>query len=134
MAGGSGFSRRGLLGGVTGLGASIWVPRLVLAQDHSGHSAMSPALGRVARKPLQAMDAPLIEPEVRRSANGVLQTKLNCAYAYREIGGVRITFCCREQLVHAREITDVEQPLGKIHANRRCKRAAFRRERKRAVQ
>jgi FtsP/CotA-like multicopper oxidase with cupredoxin domain len=37
-----------------------------------------------------AMDAPLIEPETRRSVNGVLQTTLRCTYAYRDIGGVRL--------------------------------------------
>jgi FtsP/CotA-like multicopper oxidase with cupredoxin domain len=36
------------------------------------------------------MDAPLVEPEVRRSANGVLNTSLRCAYAYRDIGGKRL--------------------------------------------
>jgi hypothetical protein len=27
---------------------------------------------------------------VRHSANGVLQTSLRCAYAYRDVGGVRL--------------------------------------------
>jgi FtsP/CotA-like multicopper oxidase with cupredoxin domain len=36
------------------------------------------------------MDQPLVEPEVRRSANGVLSTSLRCAYAYRDIGGRRL--------------------------------------------
>jgi FtsP/CotA-like multicopper oxidase with cupredoxin domain len=36
------------------------------------------------------MDQPLIEPEARRSANGVLSTSLRCAYAYRDIGGMRL--------------------------------------------
>ena len=36
------------------------------------------------------MDQPLVEPEVRRSANGVLSTSLRCAYAYRDIGGMRL--------------------------------------------
>src|SRR5262249_50808942 len=31
-----------------------------------------------------------IEPEMRRSVNGVLQTTLRCAYSYRDIGGVRL--------------------------------------------
>lgn len=90
MGGGKRFSRRALLGSAAGLGATLWVPRLAQAQDHSGHSMMSSALGRIERKPPPAMDAPLIEPEVRRSANGVLQTQLRCAYAYRDVGGVRL--------------------------------------------
>ena len=36
------------------------------------------------------MDQPLVEPEARRSANGVLSTSLRCAYAYRDIGGMRL--------------------------------------------
>src|SRR4029077_7954692 len=38
----------------------------------------------------QRTDQPLVEPEVRRSANGVLSTSLRCAYAYRDIGGTRL--------------------------------------------
>ncbi len=90
MSGKRGFSRRRLMSGVAGLGASFWVPKLVLAQDHAGHAMMSSTLGMVHRHPPQAMDAPLIEPEVRRSANGVLQTSIRCAYAYRDVGGVRL--------------------------------------------
>ena len=49
-----------------------------------------PELG-VANVPVvPAMDQPLIEPEIRRSANGVLATRLRCAYAYRDIGGFRL--------------------------------------------
>ena len=88
MAGNKRFSRRLLVSGATGLGAFIWLPKLTQAQDHSAH--MSPTLGVVPRKPAPAMDAPLVEPEVRRSANGVLQTSLRCAYAYRDVGGVRL--------------------------------------------
>ncbi len=84
-----GFSRRGLLRSGAGLGAFLWVPRIARAADpHQGH--MSPTLGIVPRKPPPAMDAPLIEPDVRRSANGVLQTSLRCAYTYRDVGGVRL--------------------------------------------
>jgi FtsP/CotA-like multicopper oxidase with cupredoxin domain len=36
------------------------------------------------------MDQALVEPEVRRSANGVLQTSLRCAYTYRDVGGTRL--------------------------------------------
>ena len=51
---------------------------------------MSSTVGLVARTRPPAMDAPLVEPEIRRSANGVLQTALRCSYAYREVGGVRL--------------------------------------------
>jgi FtsP/CotA-like multicopper oxidase with cupredoxin domain len=95
----TGFSRRRLLSGATGLGALIWVPRLARAGDPNGHMNMSnphehmnmsPTLGMEPRQPPPAMDGPLIEPETRRSVNGVLQTTLRCAYAYRDIGGVRL--------------------------------------------
>jgi FtsP/CotA-like multicopper oxidase with cupredoxin domain len=60
-----------------------------LGQSHDAHAHM-PELG-VANLPVAAaMDQPLVEPEVRRSANGVLCTSLRCAYAYRDIGGVRL--------------------------------------------
>lgn len=85
-----GLSRRLVLAGSAGLGAHLWVPRPSPAQDHSAHMNMNSALGRVARTPVPAMEAPLIEPAVRRSANGVLQTSLRCSYAYREVGGVRL--------------------------------------------
>ena len=74
----SGFSRRRLLSSATGLGALIWVPRLARAADPHGHMNMSdphehmnmsPTLGMEPRKPPPAMDAPLIEPETRRSVN-----------------------------------------------------------------
>jgi FtsP/CotA-like multicopper oxidase with cupredoxin domain len=46
-----------------------------------------PELG-VAKLPVvPAMDQSLVEPEVRRSVNGVLSTSLRCAHAYRDIGG-----------------------------------------------
>src|SRR5262249_54442591 len=86
----SGFSRRHLLSSATGLGAFIWVPRLARAADPHEHMNMSSILGIEPRKPPPAMDAPLIEPEMRRSVNGVLQTTLRCAYSYRDIGGVRL--------------------------------------------
>jgi FtsP/CotA-like multicopper oxidase with cupredoxin domain len=92
MSGKMGFSRRRLLNScVAGLGAFIWVPKRAPAQDHSGHTnMMDPKFGLSPRKPAPALDVPLIEPEVRRSVNGVLQTQLRCAYAYRDVGGSRL--------------------------------------------
>src|SRR5580692_9659158 len=78
------LSRRGPLNGGLALGA-----RLALVQAGGGHVHM-PELG-VAKVPVvPAMDQPLVEPEARRSANGVLSTSLRCAYAYRDIGGKRL--------------------------------------------
>jgi len=88
MTGDKGLSRRGLLAAAGGLGAYVWVPRPTWAQHD--HMNMSSSLGKVAFTPPPAMDAPLVEPQVRRSANGVLQTQLRCAYAYRHVGGVRL--------------------------------------------
>src|SRR5580704_592333 len=83
------LSRRGLLNGGLALGAAALGPRLALAQAGGGHVHM-PELG-VAKVPVvPAMDQPLVEPEARRSANGVLSTSLRCAYAYRDIGGKRL--------------------------------------------
>ena len=60
-----------------------------LGQSGGAHVHM-PEVG-VAKLPIvPAMDQPLVEPEVRRSANGVLSTSLRCAYAYRDIGGTRL--------------------------------------------
>lgn len=83
-------SRRVLLNGALGVGAAFWVPRAFAADPPHVHGSMSPTLGIVQRPPTPAMDQPLVEPEVRRSVNGVLETTLRCAYAYRQVGGVRL--------------------------------------------
>ncbi len=81
-------SRRRLLQGGLAIGTLALGGRAALAQ-HADHAHM-PEIG-VAQVPVvPAMDQPLIEPEVRRSANGVLATRLRCAYAYRDIGGFRL--------------------------------------------
>jgi FtsP/CotA-like multicopper oxidase with cupredoxin domain len=82
-------SRRGLLQASLAIGTLALGGRTALAQ-HGGAHAHMPELG-VAKSPVMpAMDQPLVEPEVRRSANGVLSTGLRCAYAYRDIGGTRL--------------------------------------------
>ena len=58
--------------------------------DMSPAMDMSPTLGMVPEKPSPAMDQPLVEPEVRRSVDGVLSTTLRVGYAYRQVGGVRL--------------------------------------------
>ncbi|MBY0321043.1 MAG: multicopper oxidase family protein [Reyranella sp.] len=83
------LSRRRLLGGGFATGSALLAAGQVAAQVHN-HDSMSPTLGLVARPRVPVMDQPLLEPEVRRSANGILQTSLRCAYAYRDVGGVRL--------------------------------------------
>jgi FtsP/CotA-like multicopper oxidase with cupredoxin domain len=82
-------SRRGLLRAGLAIGTLALGPRASLGQS-GGHAHM-PDLGLANVPVVPAMDQPLIEPEVRRSANGVLATRLRCAYAYRDIGGFRLS-------------------------------------------
>jgi FtsP/CotA-like multicopper oxidase with cupredoxin domain len=83
-----GVLRAGLAIGTLAIGSLKLGGRAALAQ-HADHAHM-PDIG-VAQVPVvAAMDQPLIEPEARRSANGVLATRLRCAYAYRDIGGFRL--------------------------------------------
>jgi FtsP/CotA-like multicopper oxidase with cupredoxin domain len=86
------FGRRRLLDGGLGLGAFLLAPHAASAADpHHDHAAMmSPTLGMEPDKVVAAMDQLLTEPEVRSSVNGVLSTTIRCAYAYRQIGGVRL--------------------------------------------
>ena len=82
-------SRRGLLQAGLAIGTLALGQRAALGQSGDAHAHM-PELG-VAKLPVvPTMDQPLVEPEVRRSANGVLSTSLRCAYAYRDIGGMRL--------------------------------------------
>src|SRR5512143_3522991 len=82
-------SRRGLVQAGLAMGALTLGQRVALGQSGAAHHHM-PELG-VAKLPgVPATGQPLVEPEVRRSANGVLSTSLRCAYAYRDIGGVRL--------------------------------------------
>jgi FtsP/CotA-like multicopper oxidase with cupredoxin domain len=86
-------SRRGFLQGWLALGSLVVGGRAALAQsgsEHAGHMHMMPEIGLAKVAAVPAMDQPLIEPEIRRSANGVLSTSLRCAYAYRDIGGVHL--------------------------------------------
>ena len=68
----SAISRRRLLNGGTALGAYFLLPRNADAQNQShDHSAMGLDPGPVVQTAAAAMDQPLLEPEVRRSAGGV---------------------------------------------------------------
>src|ERR1700680_2619967 len=84
------ISRRRLLHGGVGLGSLLLLPRRIVAADAHDHAGMSATVGLVPDKAVRPMDQPLMEPEVRRSANGVLQTSINCHYTYKDVGGVRL--------------------------------------------
>ena len=64
--------------------------------DMQGHAAAG--TGGVPRAPYQK-DAPLIEPEVRRSVNGELRTTLQVRYAYNDIGGYRLSLRSYEGMI-----------------------------------
>jgi FtsP/CotA-like multicopper oxidase with cupredoxin domain len=88
-------SRRTLLAGGAALGglalgAPLALPRSAFAQSHTAHTGHGEApLGRLDT-PAPPMDQPLVEPEVRRSKNGVLSTTLRAAYGWRDVGGFRL--------------------------------------------
>ena len=84
--------RRFLLNGAT-LGALLAPGILGLAITPSGTAggASMDMNGRgVPRAPFDK-GAALVEPEVRRSANGELRTSLRVAYAYKDMGGYRLS-------------------------------------------
>src|SRR5437762_8820170 len=82
-------SRRGFLQAGLAIGTLALGQRAALGQSGGAHAHM-PQLGVANLPVVPAMDQPLVEPEVRRSANGELRTSLRCAYAYRDIGGFRL--------------------------------------------
>ena len=87
----SAISRRRVLNGGTALGAYFLLPRSAGAQ-HQGHdhSAMGLDPGPIVQAAAASVDQPLLEPEVRRSVNGVLNTTLSCRYTYKDIGGLKL--------------------------------------------
>jgi FtsP/CotA-like multicopper oxidase with cupredoxin domain len=64
--------------------------------DMQGHAAARS--GGIPRAPYQK-GAPLIEPEVRRSVNGELRTTLQVRYAYKDIGGYRLSLRTYEGMI-----------------------------------
>ena len=62
--------------------------RAALGQSGGAHAHM-PELGVTKLPVVPAMDQPLVEPEVRRSANGVLSTSLRCAYVTSTLSSSR---------------------------------------------
>ncbi len=85
----SGLSRRGLLNGLA-LGAWAAGARGALAQPAPHVHPSMPELGVVVRPAAPPTLQPLSEPQVRASANGLLQTSLRAAYGYRDVGGFRL--------------------------------------------
>jgi len=87
---GSHVSRRGFMRTGLGVGAALLLPDptghglvSAAADDHEAVDASEPSLNFTPR-------APFVEPEVRRSANGELNTTLRMRYAYRDLGGYRL--------------------------------------------
>lgn len=74
-------------------GAALLTPgilTLAMSQGAAEEMAHGTAPRGVPRAPWDR-DAALVEPEVRRSADGVLETTLRVAYAYKDIGGYRLS-------------------------------------------
>jgi FtsP/CotA-like multicopper oxidase with cupredoxin domain len=92
------LSRRGLLmaggaGVAAGLGAGLVATamRQSRAADDAGMAMQGHGAAIGAPRAPWDKDAPLIQPEVRRAANGELRTTLQVRYAYKEIGGYRLS-------------------------------------------
>jgi FtsP/CotA-like multicopper oxidase with cupredoxin domain len=91
------LSRRQLFDRSIGIGAFLLTAGAAKAVDPMhGNMDVSPTMDMstpICTAPdslAAAMDQPLVEPEVRRSVNGVLSTTLRVGYVYRQIGGVRL--------------------------------------------
>ncbi|HSY87307.1 MAG TPA: multicopper oxidase domain-containing protein, partial [Verrucomicrobiae bacterium] len=84
--------RRFLLNGAA-LTTAVLTPGILgLTSGAAGETPMDMSSGArgVPRAPYDK-DAPLIEPEVRRAANGELRTTLRAAYTYKDMGGYRLS-------------------------------------------
>ena len=84
--------RRFLLNGAT-LTTAVLTPGILgLTSGAAGETPMDMSSGArgVPRAPYDK-DAPLVEPEVRRAANGELRTTLRAAYTYKDMGGYRLS-------------------------------------------
>ena len=95
-----GASRRDVLRAGLGLAGFVAAgPALAMGGAHGkaqaaghGHGAANAAFDplRIARGPFSPR--PLIEPEVLRASNGVLDTRLHIRYRYLDIGGYRLHY------------------------------------------
>src|SRR5262245_11554992 len=88
-------SRRGVLQAGLAVGTLALGSRTVFGQSSPGQSADAHQHGHgqdtsIIKTAVAVTDQPLVEPEVRTSANGVLNTSLRCAYTWRDIGGTRL--------------------------------------------
>ena len=89
---GSRLSRRGFLRTGLGVGTALLLPNLpgsisvASAASAHDHEPVNRDEGSIDFKP----GAPFVEPEIRRSANGELNTTLRMQYAYKNIGGSRL--------------------------------------------
>jgi FtsP/CotA-like multicopper oxidase with cupredoxin domain len=101
------LSRRGLMATGAGIGGLVLIAgagRLTVAgqsatpeADHGDHAdtddgALIPAAG-----PWESAD--LVEPEVRRSVDGLLETELHVRYAYADAGGYRLFMRTYEETI-----------------------------------
>ncbi len=86
------FSRRSVMRAGMGAGAAWLVPKLPtvipVARAASAHDHQPVVIDRI-RKDFTP-GAPFVEPEVRSSANGALDTILRMRYGYKDIGGFRL--------------------------------------------
>ena len=86
------LSRRGFLRTGLGVGTALLLPNLpgsiplASAASAHDHEPVNHDEGSKDFKP----GAPFVEPEIRRSANGELNTTLRMQYAYKNIGGSRL--------------------------------------------
>ncbi|MFN8590075.1 MAG: multicopper oxidase family protein [Thermomicrobiales bacterium] len=75
------------LGGALLVGGSVQVARGQDATPMPDHAAQEAADGRLIPGPTEWSPEELVEPEVRHSRNGVLETELHVRYARRDVGG-----------------------------------------------
>ncbi len=89
---GSRLSRRGFIQAGLGFGPALVLPNLACsisvasAAPAHDHEPVNHDEGSKDFTP----GAPFVEPEIRRSANGELNTTLRMQYAYKNIGGHRL--------------------------------------------
>src|SRR4026207_2476762 len=86
---GSRFSRRSFMRTGLGVGTALLLPNLpgVRAVGSAAAAHDHEPVGRDEEWKDFKPGAPFVEPEVRRSANGELNTTLRMQYAYKDIGG-----------------------------------------------
>jgi len=89
---GSRFSRRSFMRTGLGVGTALLLPNLpgVRAVGSAAAAHDHEPVGRDEEWKDFKPGAPFVEPEVRRSANGELNTTLRMQYAYKDIGGHRL--------------------------------------------